>query len=117
MHACFSCCSYDPFHADVEQNSSWHVFAAPVGFIAISVLYACLASIPISFIEPAAGGSGITEIKAILNGVDLPGVLRFKALACKVVGVVFSVASGLACGKEGPMVMAGSAIGPSLSTL
>ena len=77
----------------------------------ISVSYAALASIPISFVEPAAGGSGIPEIKTILNGVALPRVLRLKTLVCKVVGVIFSVASGLPVGKEGPMVHSGASIG------
>lgn len=54
-----------------------------------------------AFIEPAAGGSGIPEIKTVLNGVKLPRVLRLKTLACKVIGNACSVASGLPVGKEG----------------
>ena len=56
------------------------------------------------YIEPLSGGSGIPEIKCFLNGIDLPRIVRFKTLACKVVGLVFSVAAGLPLGMEGPMV-------------
>ena len=44
-------------------------------------------------------GSGIPQIKCYLNGVKIPGLLSFRALVAKSVGVVFSVAGGLACGK------------------
>ena len=33
---------------------------------------------------PLPGGSGIAEIKCLLNGVRLPRVVRFKTLLCKV---------------------------------
>lgn len=39
-----------------------------------------------------------------MNGIKLPHVTRLKTLVCKVVGVCFSVASGLVVGKEGPMI-------------
>lgn len=38
-----------------------------------------------------------------------------KTLVCKVVGIVFSCASGLPFGKEGPMVHAGSVIAAAVS--
>ena len=65
--------------------------------------------------EPAASGSGIPEIKAFLNGVDIKGVLRMPVLVAKVVGMCFSVAAGLPLGKEGPMIHAGSIIGGVVS--
>jgi hypothetical protein len=45
-------------------------------------------------IEPVAAGSGIPETKCMLNGVNLPRVMRIKTLICKLVGVTFSVAGG-----------------------
>eukprot|EP01031_Cornospumella_fuschlensis_P028872 gene28872-34846_t len=65
--------------------------------------------------EPAAGGSGIPEIKAFLNGVNISGVVRMPVLVAKVVGMCFSVAAGLPLGKEGPMIHAGSIIGAAVS--
>jgi chloride channel 7 len=64
---------------------------------------------------PAAAGSGIPEIKAFLNGVNLRGVVQFRVLVTKVIGMCFSVASGLPLGKEGPMVHSGSIIGGLVS--
>ena len=49
--------------------------------------------------QPQAAGSGIPQIKCYLNGVKIPGLLSLRALVAKSVGVVFSVAGGLACGK------------------
>lgn len=65
--------------------------------------------------EPMAAGSGIPEIKAYLNGVNLNHVVRLPVLFSKVVGMCFSVASGLPLGKEGPMIHAGSIIGAVFS--
>ncbi len=65
--------------------------------------------------EPAAGGSGIPEIKAFLNGVNVSNVVRMPVLFAKVVGMCFSVAAGLPLGKEGPMIHAGSIIGAAVS--
>ena len=49
--------------------------------------------------QPCAAGSGIPQIKCYLNGVKVPKVVRLKTLVIKAVGVVTSVAGGLAVGK------------------
>jgi chloride channel 7 len=64
--------------------------------------------------EPAAAGSGIPEIKAYLNGVNLNSVVRMPVLVAKVLGMCFSCAAGLPLGKEGPMIHAGSIIGAAV---
>ena len=64
---------------------------------------------------PLAAGSGIPEIKAFLNGISLRGLVRIRVLLAKVVGVCFSVSSGIPIGKEGPMIHIGSIIGAALS--
>ena len=51
-----------------------------------------------------AVGSGIPNIKAYLNGIQVPKVLRIETFFKKVGGVICSVAGGLPVGKEGPMV-------------
>lgn len=55
-------------------------------------------------VSPVAAGSGISEIKCLLNGVKVPKAVRITTLLCKVFGVCFAVASGLPVGKEGPMI-------------
>jgi chloride channel 7 len=64
---------------------------------------------------PEAAGSGIAEVKAFLNGVDVPGLFAGRTLAAKLVGMVGAVAGGLAVGKEGPSLHAGAAIAALLS--
>ena len=46
------------------------------------------------WVEPAAAGSGIPDVKAYLNGTNLQQFLTFRALVCKVIGVMFSVGGG-----------------------
>ena len=62
-----------------------------------------------------AAGSGIPEIKSILNGVKQSNALRLKTLIIKAGGVLFSVVGGLPVGKEGPMIHSGAIIGAGVS--
>ncbi|XP_056609081.1 H(+)/Cl(-) exchange transporter 7 isoform X1 [Triplophysa dalaica] len=94
-----------------------------VGGLSISlILWAVLNSafvmvgaIIVAFIEPVAAGSGIPQIKCYLNGVKVPRVVRLKTLVVKVFGVIFSVAGGLAVGKEGPMIHSGAVVAAGVS--
>ena len=85
-----------------------------MAFLFYQTVFALAASLFV-YIEPVAGGSGISEVKCFLNGVDLPRIVSFKTLVCKVVGVAFSVAAGLPVGKEGPMVHSGSVVAAGIS--
>ena len=48
-------------------------------------------------------------------GINIPRIVRFRTLACKAFGVLFSVAGALPVGKEGPMIHSGSVIGAALA--
>ena len=72
-------------------------------------------AVMVAFLEPVAAGSGIPQIKCYLNGVKIPRVVRIQTLICKAVGVMFSVAGGLAIGKEGPMIHSGAVIAAGIS--
>lgn len=80
----------------------------------ISILFAVIAGLWCVW-QPAAAGSGIPEIIAFLNGINLNNVVKIQVLIAKVFGMCFSVASGLPLGKEGPMIHAGAIIGALLS--
>ncbi|RYG55482.1 hypothetical protein EON66_05200 [archaeon] len=82
--------------------------SALTAFLAVSLAYVLLVAAGVVFIEPVAAGSGISEVKCVLNGVLLPRVLRFKTLLVKVAGNMLSVASGLPVGREGPMIHTGA---------
>ncbi|XP_044524610.1 chloride transport protein 6 [Gracilinanus agilis] len=81
--------------------------------LGFNLTFVFLASLLV-LIEPVAAGSGIPEIKCYLNGVKVPGIVRLRTLACKVLGVLFSVAGGLFVGKEGPMIHSGAVVGAGL---
>jgi chloride channel 7 len=84
-------------------------------FVVVNMCYVLVATLLVSFVEPVSRGSGIPEVKCYLNGVSVPRVVRFKTLACKAVGVLFSVAGGLPVGKEGPMIHSGAVVGAGVS--
>lgn len=79
----------------------WNPFLV---YLAFNLVLVGVASFLIVFVEPAAGGSGIPEIKSYLNGIKVPHVIRFKTLLCKVLGTLLTVASGIPAGQEGPMI-------------
>ena len=98
-----------------DKANGLYALCAFLGLLGVSLLYVAIAAVAVAFVEPAAGGSGIPEIKTVLNGVKLPHVLRLKTLACKVIGNACSVASGLPVGKEGPMIHSGACVAAALS--
>jgi chloride channel 7 len=94
------------------DNRLWS--SAFFSYLFVCLSYALVAGI-LCWIEPSAAGSGIPEIKAYLNGVNLNRVVRLKVLFTKAVGMCFSVAAGLPLGKEGPMIHTGSIVGAAVS--
>ncbi|KAL4917178.1 chloride channel [Aspergillus aurantiobrunneus] len=59
----------------------------------------------------SAAGSGVAEVKVINSGFVLHGYLGFKTLVVKTLALIFSVASGLSLGKEGPYVHIATCVG------
>ncbi|OWZ16547.1 Chloride Channel (ClC) protein [Phytophthora megakarya] len=59
-------------------------------------------------LSPVAAGSGVSQMKAILTGIDprmyLPGYFDFSTFLAKVAGLVCSVGAGLIVGTEGAYV-------------
>lgn len=101
-------------HLSGASEVTMGIFATGV-HIVLGVLLVVVAAYLILWVEPIAGGSGIPEVKAYLQGVRIPRMLRVTTLACKSVGVTFSVSSGLVVGKEGPMIHAGAIVAAGLS--
>eukprot|EP01128_Nolandella_sp_AFSM9_P007507 TRINITY_DN4131_c0_g1_i1.p1 TRINITY_DN4131_c0_g1~~TRINITY_DN4131_c0_g1_i1.p1 ORF type:complete len:888 (+),score=102.47 TRINITY_DN4131_c0_g1_i1:24-2666(+) len=86
-----------------------------VFLMTVNVVLVAMGSFLVTFIEPVAKGSGIPEVKAYLNGIKIPHLMRLKTLLAKAFGVLFSVAGGLAAGKEGPMIHVGSVVAGAIS--
>lgn len=95
----------------LDQNN---IAASFFSFLFISQGYILGAGL-LCALEPAAAGSGIPEIKAYLNGVNLNKLVRVRVLIAKLFGMCLSCASGLPLGKEGPMIHAGSIVGAAVS--
>jgi len=60
----------------MEQTHNLIFGPAMLVFMAVPLGYALAAALPTAWLEPVAAGSGICEIKVILNGAILPRVLR-----------------------------------------
>ena len=58
-----------------------------------------------------AAGSGVAEVKVILSGFVVHGYLGLRTLVVKTFALIFSVASGLSIGKEGPYVHIATCVG------
>ena len=56
---------------------------------------------------PQAKGSGIPEVKAGVSGFDLSRAFSAMTLLLKSIGLSLAVGSGLALGKEGPLIHVG----------
>lgn len=105
------------FEHTIEMLDEGHIAGGYFYFTGLAVIYIAIATVAVNFIQPAATGSGLPQLKAFLNGVNIPNFLQLDTLAVKVVGVIFSVASGITCGKEGPLVHTGSMIASRTSHL
>eukprot|EP00931_Biecheleriopsis_adriatica_P088474 TRINITY_DN62787_c0_g1_i1.p1 TRINITY_DN62787_c0_g1~~TRINITY_DN62787_c0_g1_i1.p1 ORF type:complete len:1040 (+),score=220.78 TRINITY_DN62787_c0_g1_i1:393-3122(+) len=80
-------------------------------FLLLYALPVCLLSaVLVVFVAPHAGGSGIPEIKAFLNGIVMPGAFGFKAWLCRSIGLVFVTSAGLFAGTEGPFAHIGGIV-------
>uniref|UniRef100_A0A1I7SRT3 Chloride channel protein n=1 Tax=Bursaphelenchus xylophilus TaxID=6326 RepID=A0A1I7SRT3_BURXY len=67
------------------------------------------------YISRHAIGSGIPEVKVIMNGFMLQNYLTFRTLVAKVAGLVLTLGSGLPVGKEGPFVHMGAIVATLLA--
>ncbi|KAJ3411464.1 hypothetical protein HDV05_002153 [Chytridiales sp. JEL 0842] len=64
-----------------------------------------------------AAGSGIPEVKIILSGFVIRGFLGLRTLLVKSAALIFSIASGLCIGQQGPLVHIACCIGNVASRL
>lgn len=97
--------------------SSWSRFA-PLSwliYVVFSLSFVLAACLLVLEIGPLASGSGISEIKCIASGFDLPGFLDFRTLATKAAALPLTIASGLSVGKEGPSVHYAACVGSVLA--
>lgn len=99
-------------HAFFTQGQPHFAFVLWFGYGICSTL---IATMLVTFVQPAAGGSGIPDVKAYCNGNLLPGVLRFETYLCRVLGLIMVTSSGLFAGTEGPMAHVGAITAAGIS--
>mmetsp|Transcript_26491 Transcript_26491/g.106058 ORF Transcript_26491/g.106058 Transcript_26491/m.106058 type:complete len:340 (-) Transcript_26491:1566-2585(-) len=73
-------------------------------YVAFSCLCALAGCLACHVWCPTAAGSGVPEVKVVLQGVDKPSLLTMRALWTKEVGLVLALAAGLSVGQEGPNI-------------
>lgn len=98
-----------------ERAGSMFSGAAFIVYVGTCAVLGFVSSFVIAKFAPVGAGSGISEIKTVLNGMKIPGSVRIQTLVAKVVGVMFSVSAGLPVGKEGPMIHSGAIAAAGLS--
>lgn len=80
-------------------------------------LFCTLGGLVASFLTvkyaPDAKGSGIPNVKHVLNSTGL--TIKLKTVIIKFIGGVLGIASGLSLGREGPTIQMGAGLGSSIS--
>uniref|UniRef100_A0A915PKT8 Chloride channel protein n=1 Tax=Setaria digitata TaxID=48799 RepID=A0A915PKT8_9BILA len=91
------------------------IWMVELAWICYNCVIITIAACLVLFLSPVAAGSGISQVKCFLNGVEIPGVVRLKTLFAKAFGVACTVAGGLSAGKEGPMIHSGAVVAAGIS--
>ena len=91
-------------------HAAWFCVYASVS-LACTLVAACI----VVFVEPLAAGSGVPEIKSVLNGIAVRRSMRIRTFLSKAVGIIFSVAGGLPVGLAGTVIHCGAIVGAGLS--
>ncbi|EER17626.1 Chloride channel protein CLC-b, putative [Perkinsus marinus ATCC 50983] len=86
-------------------------------WIAIGVPLICFIGWGVSYMSPLAGGSGIPDVKAYLNGVMVPKLMRFWGIVWRILGQIVVVGTGHYAGSEGPMAHLGAIVGAAVAQM
>ena len=94
-------------------RSDWLIaYGIYAGFNLVLVTFGALL---IVYFCPAAGGSGIPEVKGFLNGTAISRAMNVKTFITKFVASTAAVSSSLPVGPEGPMIHMGAMVGGGFS--
>ena len=107
-------CSDAPFRTIHDcPNNSWSDWGSGsfglIMYVVPGLIMCMFSALLCSALSPeaatAAAGSGIPEMKVIMNGFILPDAISIKTLCAKVPGLILSVGGGMAVGNDEPMVI------------
>jgi CIC family chloride channel protein len=95
-----------------SAGAGWSSFLVMWGVAALATLVAVWM---VRKISPAAGGSGIPHLKAVL--LHMRRFLPLRVIFVKFFGGVLTIGAGLALGREGPTIQMGGAMGKIVGRL
>ncbi len=95
------------------RQSASHLLPAYYALPIIGLLGGLLAGTLVERLAPAAAGSGMSEVKAVLAQVPMP--LNLRIALVKLVSATLVLATGIPLGREGPTVQIGAAIANQFS--
>uniref|UniRef100_A0AC35U5I4 Chloride channel protein n=1 Tax=Rhabditophanes sp. KR3021 TaxID=114890 RepID=A0AC35U5I4_9BILA len=100
-----------------EKAFDYNASAGFITWISYITVLVTLAALFCEYVSKQAVGSGIPEVKVIMNGFTLHNYLTFRTLVAKIVGLTLTLGSGLPVGKEGPFVHMGAIVGTLLTKM
>uniref|UniRef100_A0A1B6DBP5 Chloride channel protein n=1 Tax=Clastoptera arizonana TaxID=38151 RepID=A0A1B6DBP5_9HEMI len=103
----YLCDFIDDHHSTGAGNLTLTILMWYLGVIVLVMLSSSI----VIFIAPYASGGGVAQTIAYLNGISVPNLLSIKGLFVKMFSTVLTCTSGLAGGKEGPMLHMGATVG------
>lgn len=97
----------------VSSTSNRHLgyFLGFLFWLGSAAVFIFASTLTVHYIEPAAGGSGLPDVIAYLNGILLAKVLNVKTFIAKAISCVLSVSGGLPVGTEAPLIHLGAITG------
>ena len=90
-----------------QMSETGSIFASMGLMVGYCILSGLISAILVLFVSPVAGGGGIPDIKAYLNGNLIRDFLSYRALIVRLVGVCLVTSCGVLAGPEGPMAHVG----------
>jgi chloride channel 7 len=94
-----------------EYSKSAFALWLTYGFVAT-----LMTTLFVTLVQPSAGGSGVPDVKAYLNGNRMPGTTSVSTWAGRVFGLPLVTSSGLFAGMQGPMAHIGAITAAGISS-
>uniref|UniRef100_A0A0R3RQY3 Chloride channel protein n=1 Tax=Elaeophora elaphi TaxID=1147741 RepID=A0A0R3RQY3_9BILA len=95
---------------NMTKHAATNTLMTYAAWIIYTMVLLMLAATIVHYLSINAMGSGIPEVKTILQGVHLEKHLTFRTLISKLIGLMLAIGSGFPIGKEGPFVHMGSIV-------